>query len=306
MQSTQSKGILLAFLAALVSGISVFVNGAAVKLADPFVYTALKNFGALLFIGAIALLITGVRHFQGLSRRQWLHLAAIGVIGGSVPFLMFFWGLKLGGAAVSSFIFRSLFIFAGLFGYLLLKEMPEPKDAAAGVIMLAGNALLVSGELSFGLGQLMVLGATALWALEYTISRKVMADVHPQAVMASRMLFGSIILIGFLGATGASLALDQLSLEMLLWLGVSVAMLTGFMHAWYHSLRHIPVLKATAILALGGIVTASLGAAFGGALPSLTEAFGLLLLLVGAGVMVGSAQLIQALRHLKEPSPLIR
>lgn len=300
------KGILLAFLTALISGVSVFLNGAAVKLADPFVYTALKNVGALAFIGAIALVTTGLHHFRGLSRKQWMMLGMIGIIGGSVPFLMFFWGLKLGGAAVSSFIFRSLFIFAGIFGYLILKERPEPKDVMAGAVLLAGNALLVSGELALGLGQLLVLGATMLWALEYTISRRILSEVHPQAVMASRMVFGSFVLFAFLGTTGSIAAIGQITAEMLPWLVLTSVMLSGFLFTWYGSLKHLPVLKATAVLALGGIITASLDTALGNYAPTPAEGFGLLLILIGAGIMVGTAGFAHALRAVREYSPMIR
>ena len=102
--------------AALISGFSVFINGVAVTFADPFVYAALKNTGALLFLGAALLAFRELGNLRNLSLRQWGMLALIGVIGGSIPFLLFFWGLKLGGAAVSSFIYRSLFLFAGVFG----------------------------------------------------------------------------------------------------------------------------------------------------------------------------------------------
>src|SRR5271157_2523641 len=170
------KGIILAVSAALISGFSVFMNGVAVSQADPFVYTTIKGIFALIFLVACAMILKEMKNFRSLSSKQWGMLVLIGLIGGSVPFLMFFWGLKLGGAAVSSFIYRSLFIFAGVTGYLILKEAPSPRDVAAGFVILAGNALLVSGEAIFGLGQVLVLGATLLWAVEYAISRKIMSD----------------------------------------------------------------------------------------------------------------------------------
>ena len=296
------KGLALALAAAVISGFSVFINGVAVKLADPFVYTTLKNIGALVFLAAIVLALNGLAHFRSLSKKQWGLLVLIGLIGGSVPFLMFFWGLKLGGAAVSSFIFRSLFLFAGVFGYLLLKERPEPRDIAAGFIILAGNALLLSGDLVFGLGQVLVLGATALWALEYTISRKIMADVHPRVVMVSRMFFGSVVLLGFLAATG-SLGISLASAEALQWLAITSVLLFAFLLAWYAALKHLPVLKATAVLALGGVITAALDLFFLGKAVTLTEASGLLLILAGALAMVGLADTLRAAGRMKEIIP---
>lgn len=298
-----SKGLVLALLAALVSGVSVFINGVAVSLSDPFAYTALKNIGALAFIAAIALALTGVRHFRNLSLRQWGMLVLIGVVGGSVPFLMFFWGLKLGGAAVSSFIYRSLFIFAGVTGYLILKEVPSPRDVAAGFVILAGNALLVSGEAAFGLGQALVLGATVLWAVEYAISRKLMSDVHPQAVMASRMFFGSIVLLGFLAATGSLGALFSADSAVLGWLALTSLLLCGFLFTWYNALKNLPLVKASVVFTLGGIVTAALNAVFLGKAITLVQATGLALILGGVLLAVGLASFVRSSLKLPQALP---
>jgi drug/metabolite transporter (DMT)-like permease len=297
------KGIVLALCAALVSGVSVFINGVAVALSDPFVYTTFKNLGALCFVGAIALAFTGIRHFRRLSLRQWGMLALIGVVGGSVPFLMFFWGLKLGGAAVSSFIYRSLFLFAGVTGYLILKETPSPRDLAAGFVILAGNALLISGEAAFGLGQALVLGATILWAVEYAISRKIMSDVHPQAVMASRMFFGAIVLLGFLAATGSLGALLTTDTVVLGWLAVTSLLLCGFLFTWYNALKNLPLMKAAAIFTLGGIVTAALNAVFLHTAITLVQAAGLALVLGGVVMAVGAVSLFRSSLKLPQALP---
>lgn len=303
MDEKCNRGLLLALMAALISGTSVFINGMAVKLADPFVYTTLKNTGALVFLAAVVLALTGLSHFRSLSKKQWGLLALIGIIGGSIPFLMFFWGLKLGGAAISSFIFRSLFLFAGVFGYFLLKERPGPKDVAAGFIILIGNALLVSGDIAFGLGQLLVLGATVLWALEYTISRKIMADIHPRAVMVSRMFFGSLVLFAFLFATGSIGAFSLVSTEVLGWLGITSLLLFAFVFTWYSALRYLPVFKAASVLAIGGVITAALELFFLGKTVALTEAGGLILILAGALLMAGAADAFRAVVRSRDALP---
>lgn len=277
------QGLTLAVFAALISGISVFLNGAAVKLADPLAYTLAKNLGALGVLAALALAAGGISDFLRLSRRQWAMLALIGVVGGSIPFFLFFWGLSLGGAAVSSFIFRSLFVFAGVFGWLLLKERPEGRDVIAGCAIMAGNALLLPGDLAFGFGQALVLAATALWALEYAISRKILAEVPARVVMVSRLLFGSLLLICMLGASGAPGALE-IAPEALEWLILTSLMLALFMHAWYRALRTVPLFKAAAVLAMGGVVTAALNAIFMGTAPTPFEGFGLMLVLAGAAI----------------------
>ena len=285
MEDNMRKGIALALIAALISGFSVFMNGVAVKLADPVAYTILKNVGAFALLGLIILACGELGRIRSLTRRQWATLAIIGLIGGSIPFAMFFYGLKLGGAAASSFIFRSLFVFAGVFGYLILKETPSPKDVAAGFAILIGNALLISGGMQFGAGQLFVLGATMLWALEYTISRKALADIAPRTVMASRMLFGSLVLIAAMGFGGSMGSFASIGVETIQWLVLTSILLGAFMMAWYTSLKYLPVLKAASMLALGGIVSAVLEMSFLGTAVTALEAAGLFIILVGVAAI---------------------
>ena len=289
------KGIMFALLAALISGVSVFVNASAVKLADPFAYTVIKNLGSLVFIVSSVFLIKERKSVILLPTSQIFSLILIGIIGGSIPFVMFFYGLSLGGASVSSFIYRSLFIFAAVFGYLLLKEKPSSNDLIAGFAILLGNALLISGSLSFGIGQLLVLGATILWALEYTISRKVMTDVSPKIVMLFRMFFGSIILVPFLLLTNSS-SISSISIPVLGWLVITSLLLFGFMHFWYNSLKNLPVLKAAIILSLGGLISASLDILFAHKNFSFYEALGLLLTLGGVIFSISLSNLVSLLR----------
>ncbi len=310
--SKRNLGIFLALATAIISGISVFINGVAVTYSDPFIYTTLKNIGCLVFLGVAVLAFRERRLFATLSKKQWLTLGLIGLIGGSVPFLMFFWGLKLGGAAVSSFIYRSLFLFAGVFGYFVLKEKPTIKEFAAGILILFGNILLLPGELVFGFGQLLVLCATGFWALEYTISRKLLAytsagetPIHPRLIMVSRMLFGSAILLAFLGISGGldSFVSAFSNPTLMGWLFVTSILLTGFVWTWYNSLYYLPVFKATSILALGGLITAILNLAFLGKAFSLVDALSMVLILIGVALMVGLSNLVRMVSGSKNPGP---
>src|SRR5512132_2495244 len=95
MSSTQATGIALAFVAALISGVAIFVNGRGVKhFGDATVYTTAKNAVAGLLLLALA---AGIRTPAGmrasLAPRRWLAYLVVAVVGGSVPFVLFFEGL---------------------------------------------------------------------------------------------------------------------------------------------------------------------------------------------------------------------
>src|SRR5215469_1338476 len=95
-------GLALALVAAVISGFSVYLNSFGVRAWGPAyggaaAYTTAKNLIAAVVLAAV--LGVAWRHSPGegltLPRRarHWAALAAIAVIGGSVPFVLFFTGL---------------------------------------------------------------------------------------------------------------------------------------------------------------------------------------------------------------------
>jgi drug/metabolite transporter (DMT)-like permease len=279
------KGIFLALLTAIISGISVFVNGFAVQGTDPFIFTTLKNVSVALLIGSLFLLFGWRKELATLSRRQWLTLAAVGAVGGSVPFLLFFWGLSLSSGAIGSFVYRLLFLFAAGIAVFALREKINRTFVIGGILALAGNVLLLKGNLGFGFGELLVLLATVLWAVEFNISKALMKEVSPNAVAFGRMFFGSLIMLAFLAFTGKLWAVSSLGGDSLLWIGITSAFLLAYVLAWYPALRELPVSVATPVLALGGPITALLSLAFLGKAVAPLEAAGMLLVILGVALI---------------------
>jgi drug/metabolite transporter (DMT)-like permease len=297
---SEGKGVFYALLTAVVSGTAVFVNSFGVKGFDPFVYTTLKNVGVVLFLLALFFLFKNFSEFKSISRKNWFLLATIGLIGGSVPFLLFFWGLSTASAASSSFVYRSLFIFATVLAVVFLKEKISGKAILGAGIAFAGNLLLLGGFPEIGFGELLVFLATILWAFEYNLSKKILGAVSPRAVAFGRMFFGSIILISFLAFTGRLFPIASLSIIHWQWVIISTILLTAFVSLWYASLKYSRVSVATAALTLGGPITALLSLLFSNKLPSFTESVGFLLLSFGIILMVGFTALRASFYFLHE------
>ena len=110
--SRRATGIALAFVTACISGVSIWVNSHAVtRFGDATVYTTAKNAVAGLVLLSLALLSCyPPREPRALPtrRRQWPALLAIAVIGGSVPFVLFFEGLARAEATQAAFIQKTL------------------------------------------------------------------------------------------------------------------------------------------------------------------------------------------------------
>jgi drug/metabolite transporter (DMT)-like permease len=115
--------------------------------------------------------------------------------------------------------------------------------------------------------------------------------------MASRMFFGSIIILAFLFTSGSAAALSALTTDILLWLAVTSLLLFGFLFCWYQSLKSLPVLTATSILALGGVITAALEMFFSSRPFTPFEGLGLILIVLGVAAVVSIRELYDALRE---------
>lgn len=276
---------------AISSGMAVFYNSFAAKGVDALAFTLAKNSITALFLVGMLLALGSWREFASLSRKQWLTLGAIAVIGGSIPFALFFWGLSTAASAGgASFIYRFLFFFASAIAVVFLRERPKANTIlGVGAILLAN--LLLLGNFTFGIGEAAVLAATVLWAAEHSLSKKALEGISPTAVASSRLALGCGILLAIAFATGSASALPfAFGIPAL----ISGVLLLIFVLTWYNGLAKIPVSEATAILSFGGIVTALLQFAFAGKMPTLLEGASFALVAAGVAVILWGAPAFSA------------
>lgn len=298
------KGAALAYLTALVSGISVFANSFGVLTIDSTAYTFLKNALVAGVLAAICVSYGSWREFLSLSRKQLLMLLGIGVVGGGAAFALYFAGLASIGGAAGSFLYRLLFIFAAVIAVGAFKEKFSWQSAAGVLAILVGNFILLGdAALSLSEGALLVLSATALWAVEYAVSKKALEALSPTTVAAARMGIGSLSLLALLAYSGKISALGQITSESFAWIAVATGFLVLFVTLWYSALKHATLISATAALSLGGPVSALLSFAFAGKALLPLQAGGFLLLALGTVAVVGAAETISAAKWLRDNSP---
>jgi drug/metabolite transporter (DMT)-like permease len=291
--NTRRKGILLAAMTAVISGFAVFVNGYGVRawaeVADATTYTTVKNLMAALLIGAFAttLWVRGSAERPAIPRapRQRWMLGVIAVVGGSVPFVLFFEGLSRASSAQAGFIHKTLIIWVGVAAVLFLNErISWPHVAAIALLVWGQVALLGSVEsFSFGAGEVMVLAATLLWSVEVILAKKVLVGVTSGTVAVSRMVGGSVILVAWMLVRGVEIEWAALMGGHLVWILVTGVFLSGYVLTWFAALARAPALDVTAVLVAGAVITAFLQTTIRGI--ALPDPVGLALLAVGAGLI---------------------
>ena len=292
--NTVGWGLGLALATALISGISVFLNGLFVKMFhDPTLLAAVRNGVVGLVLVAIAIGSGGLRDLRLLSRRQVGGLLVVGVIGGGIAFALFFNGLAASSSPAAAIIHKTLFIWVAALAIPLLGERLGALQVGSLVLLLAGTIVLApAGSIGAGVGEAMVVAATLLWSVEVIVAKRLLrGDVPVPLVAAARMAIGSAALFAVVGSTGNITGVSEFGASQWLAIGVTSALLTGYVLTWFGALKRAPATSVTSVLVLGAVVTTILQAWNTGGLPASTAATGNLLLVAGGLVAAGAAWL---------------
>lgn len=286
-----APGIALVLATVVISGISNFVNFRAVQGTNVDAWIAVRNAVVALLVLPLAVGLRS-RSLGTLSRGDWLRLAVIGFVGGAVPFLLYFHGFQLalgqGGAAAASFGYRCLFLMASVLGIVFLRERLSRRFVVAAGALLAGNVLLLSltGPVWTD-GTAYVLLATAMWAGEYTISKRALNTLPSSTVALGRMGFGALFLLVFVGLSGQAPALLGFGGADWMNLFLSALLLFAFVTTWYAGLRSVDLSVASALLVLAFPITWLLGILVSRNAFTLEQGFGAAAIVLGAGLVAG-------------------
>jgi drug/metabolite transporter (DMT)-like permease len=282
------KGVLWALATALVSGVSVYVNKfGVVQVQDPFVYTTLKNsLVAVGFLAAVGLLAS-LPEMRRFSRRQWLGWASLGLIGGGIPFLLFFQGLLLASAPSAALIHKTLFLWVAVLAVPLLKErLGWWQVGGLGVLAVSLFLLQIPSAWGWGLGETLMLIATLLWAVETILAKKVLAGISARTAALGRMGVGALVMWLFLAATGRAGVALALTGTQWFWIAITSVFLMAYVWTWYSALKAAPATLVTSVLTLGAAITIILAIVLEGQETTGLQLVAMLLMLVGAAIFV--------------------
>jgi drug/metabolite transporter (DMT)-like permease len=258
MGESSKKGVYLILATAIISGFSIYINKYSLAEFDSSVFTFLKGVVVSVFLFSIILLGREFHSINKLSARQWLSLTLVGIIGGAVPFLLFFKGLSLTSAASGSFIHKTLFILASVLAFIFLKEKMDFKIISAAALLLVGNFLLLEldkGGLAYGLGEMLIVLAVVCWSFEIVLSKHLLKELSGSIVAFGRMFFGSVFILLFLFATGKAGLVTEVSGSGVLWVLITSVLLLLYTLTFYSGLKFVDVSVATPILLLGSPIT---------------------------------------------------
>lgn len=289
---TSPVGYRLALLAAAISGLSIYVSSFAVRvLPDATLYTTLKNaVTGLLLLVPLVVLARRRAELRSLSRRDAAWLAAIAVVGGSVPYVLFFTGLQMTTAATGSLLNHAQFLVVAGLAVPLLRERMTPA-AWIGLALLGAGSLVGTDTRALRLneGALLVLASTVMFGAGMVMARHLLARLSAELVMAAKMSAGAALLIAYAWSSGHLATLGSLTTTQ--W---AVAVGTGlillaFTIATTYALRSAPAVSVAAIGMASPPITLALQLAAGSTVHfAAGAAWSMALVVAGASVFLAS------------------
>jgi drug/metabolite transporter (DMT)-like permease len=264
MNNSTKKGILFAFVTAVISGFSIFYNKIVVTGSlDPLIFNILKNGGVAIILSFLLLSTKRIPTLVKLSRNQWLKLLLIAFVGGSIPFVLFFTGLKNASAINATIIQKSMFIWVAALAIPFLGEKLSVWQIL-GVMLVAWSNLFIGGFSGFTWsgGELMIVAATMLWSIEIIITKITLKGTDNLIVSWGRMFIGGIILIGIAILQGKVALFSTVTTIQLVGIAGSIALLAGYVTSWHKALKLAPAGVVTSVLILATPITNMLSAIF--------------------------------------------
>ncbi|MDO8611011.1 MAG: DMT family transporter [bacterium] len=256
------KGLVFALITAVISGVSIFYSKISLSKIDPLVLTTSRN----LFVGIV--FFSGIffsRKFNDLkkiNRKDLFRLILIGLIGGGIPFYLFFTGLQSVGSQSANIIHKSLFIWVSLLAFIFLKEKLNLFSVIAYLFVIFGTFFIAPIKFVFGPGILMIATATLLWSIENIIAKKILVNISSEIVGMFRMGIGALVLIIMTLITGKINLLFHLNPVQLSSIFIGGGILSFYVYFWYKALKFAPANLVTLVLTfsvvIGNILSGSL------------------------------------------------
>lgn len=295
------NGYFLVFCTAIISGFSIFINKYGVGIfTNPYIYTFLRVLLVSMILSGILFFFKDFKNLKRIRKKEWFFLVLIGLVGGSIPFLLFFKGLSMTSAAQGSFLHKTMFLYVAILASLFLKEKIDKKFILGGLILLIGNFIVLKNfAFHFQKGDFLVLLATFFWAIENTLSKYLLKNLKGRQVAWARMFFGSVFILIYLIFTNQISPILNLNLKQIYWVLITGILLFGYVISWYEGLRYIPVSQATAILLLGSPITTVLSLVLGGKI-SIQELISGALIILGIVLILGIREIFELSKSIKK------
>lgn len=261
---SHSKKVVLGYSSAIVSA-ALF--GSVSTVAKP----VLSNISPIL-LSSLVYLIAGLTFSpfahrtrkRTIPRKYYGLVAVTGIIGAAIAPALFFQGLKQTTAGDTSLLANGETVFSILFALLLFGENLKPRIYGAIILILIGvfivttNLKFDSSILNLNSGNILIIGATVLWALDNNISKIITRHMDVSRLVQLKSLVGGGVLLvtTFLIGIPINFKYDQIIPIII----VGVLGVAFSLYLYLHAIKRIGVAKSSSLLSLSAVFGLSFAA----------------------------------------------
>lgn len=262
---------------------------------DPFLLSSLVYLiSAMLFSAMIALRnytaaaassqLTTESSFS--KRRYYLIVLITSIIGATIAPAMFFFGLRQTTASDTALLANGETIFSIMLAILFFKEKLRMFGYLAALMVLAGLVVVTTNLqfhgslLKMNSGNLLILGATALWGLDNNICRIITSNMDIlRLVQIKTVIGGSILLVFAVFVFHTPLTISITQLPQIVVLGA-----VGFGTSLYFfliSMKRLGIIKSVLVLSFSSIFGLIFASLLLGELISIHQIIAIVVMIVG-------------------------
>ncbi|MGB9124078.1 MAG: DMT family transporter [Nitrosotalea sp.] len=252
----QNKTILIGYASAIVAS-ALF--GAVPTMAKPLV----SNVNILL-LAAMTYLIasatfTPLAHKNKIlfSKKDYYILIIVSVCGATLAPLFYFFGLNQSTASDTSLLSNAEIVFTVLLALIFFKERLKPVGFVAvglvlfGVTIITTNLQFSSSLFHINSGHLLILGATALWALDNNLSRIISTRINSARLVQLKYAIGGTIMLGIVFSTRVPFQINLSQIPYVVLLGILG--IGGSLYFFLHSLKRIGTIRTIVLFSMSSV-----------------------------------------------------
>lgn len=268
-QRQQEKlGYLSVLFAAALFGSAFTVAKVPLESIEPLALSAV-----VYTVSGIALVPFARASFRlgGSSRRDYLYLAAVTLLGAVAAPVLLLYGLQQTDASDASILTNGEVIFTIILSAVFFGERPKGKMAVFGIAVVMVGLFIATTDLKvsetilhFNAGNIMILASMLAWAIDNNLSRRLTLSpgAGPAKIAMIKSLFGGLILLAATAALGLGGEIAGMTLDLwLITIAMSVSGFGGALLLFLQGIKRIGTIKTMSVFSLTpifGIVIAAL------------------------------------------------
>ena len=208
-------------------------------------------------IAALTFTPMAQRSKTSFARKDYGILITVAICGATLAPFLFFLGLSQSTASDTSLLSNAEIVFTVLLALIFFRERLKPVGFVAvglvlfGVVIITTNLQVSSSLFQINSGHLLILGATALWALDNNLSRIISTRIDSARLVQLKYAIGGAIMLGIVFTIRIPFEISTTQIPYLVLL--SVLGFGGSLYFFLQSLKRIGTIRTIVIFSMSSI-----------------------------------------------------